>query len=145
MIPAHLLDLVRPVSFHSLITVELDGNAEGVSTSFAASNRRHRRTEALFSDSHRSCRTTPVTKATSGRGSSWGDSDSETEEVVGTIHRSDAPWFNVAELHVVRSEAMEKALENFEEACDMDTSLKFRPLMAEFMGIFRQSLSDSME
>ncbi len=83
-----------------------------MSTSFLASNQR--RIEALFSDAHRSRRTTPVTKATSGRGSSWDDSDSET------IHRSDAPLFNVAELHVVRSEAMEKALENFEEVCDLD-------------------------
>jgi hypothetical protein len=71
------------------------------------------------------------------------DSETETEEVVGTIHRSDAPWFNVAELHVVRSEAMEKALENFEGACDLDTPLKFRPLM--FTGKLCQSLSDSME
>jgi hypothetical protein len=76
----------------SPVKVELDGGAGGLTTSFAASNQR--RTEALFSDAHRSRRTTPVTKATSGRGSSWDDSDSETEvEVVGTIHRSDAPWF----------------------------------------------------
>jgi hypothetical protein len=27
--------------------------------------------------------------------------------------------FNVAELYVVRSEAMEKALENFEDVCDL--------------------------
>jgi hypothetical protein len=40
---------------------------------------------------------------------------------------------------------MEKAPENFEDACDDDTPLKFRPLMAEFMGKLRQSLSDSME
>ncbi len=85
-------------------------------------------------------------KATSGKGSSWDEPDSETEvEVVGTIHRSDAPWFNVAELHVVRWEAMEKALENFEEACDEDTPLKFRPLMAKFMGKLCQSISYSME
>jgi hypothetical protein len=97
---------------------------------------------------HRSRRTTPVTKATSGRGSSWDEPDSEIEvEVVETIHRSDDPYFNVADQHVVRSEAMEKALDNFEEACDEDTPLNFRPLMAEFimMGKLRQSLSDSME
>ncbi len=51
----------------------------------------------------------------------------------------------MAELHVVRSEAMEKALENFEKACDENNPLKFRPLMAEFMGKLRQSLSDGME
>ncbi len=45
----------------------------------------------------------------------------------------------------MRSEAMEKALENFEEVCDLDTPLKFRPLMAEFMRKLRQRLSDSME
>jgi hypothetical protein len=114
MIPAHLLDLVRPISFHSPVKVELDGGGEGVSTFFAVSNQR--RTEALFSDAHCSRRTTPVTKATSGRGSSWDEPDSETEvEVVGTIHRSDAPWFNVAELHVLRSEAMENSLDNLED------------------------------
>ena len=126
MIPAYLLDLVRPISFHSPVKVKLDGGGDEVSTFFAASNQR--RTEALFSDAHRSRRTTLVTKATSGRGSSWDQPDSKTEvEVVGTIHRSDAPWFNVAELHVVRSEAMEKALENFEDACDEDTPLKPSP------------------
>ena len=53
----------------------------------------------------------------------------------------------MAEFDVVRSEAIEKAREKFEEACDEDTPLKFRPLrlMAEFMGKLRQSLSDSME
>jgi hypothetical protein len=51
----------------------------------------------------------------------------------------------VAELHVVRSKSIEKALENFEEACDEDTPLKFRPLMAELMGKLRRSLYDGME
>ncbi len=95
MIPAHLLDLVQPIIFHPTVRIQLDGGAEGVSTSFLAS--KPRRIEALFSDAHRSRRTTPVTKATSGRGSSWDDSDSET------IHRSDDPLFNVEELNVVRS------------------------------------------
>ena len=36
----------------------------------------------------------------------------------------------VEELHVVCSKAMDKALENFEEACDEDTPLTFRALMA---------------
>ena len=93
MIPAHLLDLVQPISFHPTVhptvTVGLDGDAEGVSTYFPTSDQR--RIEALFSDAHRSRRTTPVTKATSGRGSSWDDSDYET------IRRSDDPLFNVAE------------------------------------------------
>jgi hypothetical protein len=63
MIPAHLLDLVQPISFHPTVNIELDGGAEEVSTSFLASNQR--RIEALFSDAHRSRRTRPVTKATS--------------------------------------------------------------------------------
>ncbi len=130
MIPAHLFDLVRPISFHPTVMIEPDGGAEGVSTSLIASN--PRRIEALFSDAHRSRRTTPITKATSGRGSSWDDSDSET------IHKSDDPLFNVAELYVVRSEQMEETLENFEEVCDLDTPLQFRPLMAEFMGKLRR-------
>ena len=116
MNPAHLLDLVRPISFHPTVhptvTVGLDGCAEGVSTYFPNSDQH--RIEALFSDAHRSRRTTPVTKATSGRGSSWDDSDSET------MHRSDDPLFNVEELNVVRSEEIEETLENFEEVCDLD-------------------------
>ncbi len=83
MIPAHLLDLERSISFLSSVKLELDGGGEAVSPFFAASDQR--RTEALFSDAHRSRCTKPVTKATSGRGSSWDESDSETEvEVVGT-------------------------------------------------------------
>jgi hypothetical protein len=62
-----------------------------VSPSFAARNQR--RTEALFSGAHRSCHTSAVMTATSGRGSSWDESDSESEaEIVRTIHTSDAPW-----------------------------------------------------
>jgi hypothetical protein len=145
MIPAHLLDLERSISF-TPVKMELDGGGEGAPTSFATSNQC--RTEALFSDAHRSRCTTPVTKAAFGRGSSWDESDSESEaEIVGTIHTSDAPWslFNVQQRYVVRPKAMEKALENFEEACDEDTLLKLRPLMAEFVGKLRWSLSDSME
>jgi hypothetical protein len=54
-------------------------------------------------------------------------------------------WQSLAELHGVRSKAIVKALENFEEACDSDedTPLKFRPLMAEFM--VRRSLYNSKE
>jgi hypothetical protein len=51
----------------------------------------------------------------------------------------------VAELHVVSSKAMEKAHENFDEACDEDIPLKFRPVMAEFMAKLRRSLYDVME
>ncbi len=69
---AHLLDLEQSISFTTGFTpvkMELDGGGEGVSPSFAARNQR--RTEALLSDAHRSRHTTPATKATSGRGSSW--------------------------------------------------------------------------
>ena len=130
MIPAHLLDLVRPISFHPTVKIELDGGAEGVSTSPIA--RHPRQIEALFSDAHRSRRTTPVSKATSGRGSSWDDSDDDF-------------LFNVEELNVVRAAEIEEILEEFEEVCDLDTPMKFRPLMAKFMGKLRQRLSDSME
>ncbi len=109
MIPAHLLGLKRSISFKP-VKMEMDGGGEGGSPSFAA--RGQRQTEALFSDAHRARHTTPVTKATSGRGSSWDESDSESEaEVVGTIHTSDAPWFNVDERYVVHATAMHKALE----------------------------------
>jgi hypothetical protein len=97
MIPAHLPDL--EISFKP-VKMEMDEGGNEGSPSFAASLRawRQRRTEALFSNAHSSRRTKPVTKATSGGGSSWDESDSESgAEVVGTIHTSDAPWFNVHE------------------------------------------------
>ena len=53
MIPAHLLDHERYISFKP-VRMEMDGGGE-----------RQRRTEALLSNAHRSHRTTPVTKATS--------------------------------------------------------------------------------
>ncbi len=55
-------------------------------------------TEALFFDAHRSLRTIPVAKATSEGGSNRTDSDSDSyseAEVVGTIHKSNASWFNL--------------------------------------------------
>jgi hypothetical protein len=89
MIPTHPLDLERSISFKP-VKMELDGGGEGVSPSFAT--RTQPRSEALFSDAHCSRRTTPVTKATSGRASSWDESDSKSEaEMVRTIHTSDAP------------------------------------------------------
>ncbi len=47
MIPAHLLDLERSISF-TPVKMEMDGGVEGVSPSFDARNQH--RTEALFSD-----------------------------------------------------------------------------------------------
>ncbi len=44
-----------------------------------------RLTEALFPDTHRSRRTTPVTKANSGAGSSWDKSDSESDSEAGVV------------------------------------------------------------
>jgi hypothetical protein len=58
------------------------------------------------------------------------DSGSEAE-IVGTIHTSDAPWFNVDEHYVVRETAMEEALDEFKEACDLDALLKFRRFMTK--------------
>ncbi len=54
MILAHLLGLDRHNSFEP-VKMAIDGGCEG-----------QRVTEALFSDAHRSHRTTPVTKATLG-------------------------------------------------------------------------------
>jgi hypothetical protein len=57
MIPAHLLDLERSITFKP-VKMGLDGGGEGVSPSFAARNQR--RTHALFSDTHRSLRTSLI-------------------------------------------------------------------------------------
>lgn len=96
--------------------------------------------EAVFSDAHRSQRTTPV--ATGG----WDDaSDSGSEpEFIGTIHERDEPWFNVHECKVVREVALHVALDDFE--LDLDIPLRLRPFMANFQAKalkeLRQRLAD---
>ena len=111
------------VEFHTPVKLEIDGGdeASGVGTMDTHGNRR---IEALLFDAHR-CRTTPVTDATS----SW-NSDSDAE-IHATIHNNGAPWFDVEYRSVLLEIAMDEALEEFEEACDADTPLKFRPFMSK--------------
>ena len=45
----------------------------------------------------------------------------------------------------MRAEEIEEILDNFEEVCDLDTPMKFRPLMAEFMGKLRRRISTGMD
>ncbi len=54
---------------------------------------------------------------------------------------SDAPWFNVDERYVVHKTETDEALKNFEDACNEDTPLKFRPFMAKAVGKLRRSLA----
>ena len=97
------------------------------------------RIEKIFSDIHRSRRTTPKTNGFS----SW-DSDSEPE-VVGKIFTDDEPWFNLVDRYVVHAKAMDEALDKFEEQCDQDTPLKFRPFMEKAVGKLRRSLYDRLK
>ena len=96
MIPARLLDLGQFTSF-TPVQLELDEGGEG-----SGLGSMQRLTEALFSDAHRSRRTTLVTKTTSG----WEDSDSGSEaEIVATTHTGETPWFDVVQ-HPVVSESL---------------------------------------
>ncbi len=81
--------------------------------------------EAIYSEAHRLRRTTAPVDTT------WSDSDSEAE-VLGTIHRSDQPWFNVQENNVLHEPALDEALDEFEDAYDLDVPLNLRPFMAKF-------------
>ena len=83
--------------------------------------------EAIFSRAQRFRRTAPVA-------TTWDDtSDSGSDaEVVGTIHPSDQPWFEALECKVVRELALDEALDEFEDAYDLDVPPKLRPFMAKF-------------
>ena len=115
-----------PVDYHTLTDIKMEIDSGGDNT----------RIEKIFSDHHRSRRTTPVTNGFS----TW-DSDSEPE-LVGKIFTSDAPWFNVVDRYVVHEKAMDEALNKFEEECDQDTPLKFRPFMETAVTKLRESLKD---
>jgi hypothetical protein len=95
------------------------------------------RIEKILSDHHRSRRTTP------NGFSSW-DSDSEPE-VVGKIFTDDEPWFTLVDRYVVHAKAMYEALDKFEEQCEQDTPLKFRPFMETAVGKLRRSLYDRLK
>jgi hypothetical protein len=96
---------------------------------------------AVFSEAHRFRRTAPVA-------TTWDEtSDSESEaEIIGTIHRSDQPWFDAHECKVVRELALDELLDEFEDAYDLDVPLKLRPFMAKFQAKaveeLRQRLAD---
>ena len=116
-----------PVDYHTLTDIKMEIDSGGDNT----------RIEKIFSDHHhRSRRTTPVTNGFS----TW-DSDSEPE-LVGKIFTSDAPWFNVVDRYVVHEKAMDEAFNKFEEECDQDTPLKFRPFMETAVTKLRESLKD---
>ena len=97
--------------------------------------------EAIFSRAQRFRRTAPVA-------TTWDEtSDSGSDaEVVGTIHPSDQPWFEALECKVVRELALYEALDEFEDAYDLDGPLKLRPFMAKFQAKavhkLRQILAD---
>ncbi len=131
MIPARLLGLEQYISFDP-VKIEMDEGCEAPGLGSMQSL-----TETIFCDAHRSLRITPVAKGTSWGSSSWDESDSDFEaEIVGTIHKSDAPWFNVDERYV-------SCMPNI--AYDEDTPLKFRPLMAKFVGKLRLGMANSLE
>ena len=94
---------------HTLVKTEIDGDGDGgpgEASGFATrqGTMDNTRIEKVFSDHHRSRRTSPKTNGFS----SW-DSDSEPE-VVGQIFTNDEPWFNLAEGYVVHEEDMDVIL-----------------------------------
>ena len=127
----------------TLVQTEIDGDGDGdgepgEARGFAihSGTMDNTRIEKIFSDHHRSRRTTPKTNGFS----SW-DSDSEPE-VIGQFFTDDKPWFNVVDRYVVHWDAMDEALDKFEEDCDQDTPLKFRPFMHTAVAKLRSSLYD---
>ena len=82
--------------------------------------------------------TTPVTEATS----SW-DSDSDAE-IVGTIHTKEDPWFFVEERCVLLKTKLDDVIDDFEEACDDDTPLSFRPFMNKAIQGLRKDLAERL-
>ena len=82
--------------------------------------------------------TTPVTEATS----SW-DSDSDAE-IVGTIHTKEDPWFFVEERCVLLKTKLDDVIDDFEEACDDDTPLSFRPFMSKAIQGLRKDLAERL-
>jgi hypothetical protein len=128
------------------IKTEIDGDGDGDGEPGEASGfatlqgtMDNTRIEKIFSDHHRSRHTTPKTNGFS----SW-DSDSEPE-VVGKIFTDDEPWFNLVDRYVVHAKAMYEALDKFEEQCEQDTPLKFRPFMETAVGKLRRSLYDRLK
>ena len=113
---------------HTLVKTEIDGDGDGEpgeASGFATrqGTMDNTRIEKIFSDHHRSRRTSPKTNGFP----SW-DSDSEPE-YVGKLFTNDKPWFNLADGNVVHEKDMDDALDRFEAQCDKDTPLKFRPFM----------------
>ena len=82
--------------------------------------------------------TTPVTEATS----SW-DSDSDAE-IVATIHNNEDPWFFVEERCVLLKTKLDDVIDDFEEACDDDTPLSFRPYMNKAIQGLRKDLAERL-
>jgi hypothetical protein len=82
--------------------------------------------------------TTPVTEATS----SW-DSDSDAE-IVATIHNNEDPWFFVEERCVLLKTKLDDVIDDFEEACDDDTPLSFRPFMNKAIQGLRKDLAERL-
>jgi len=108
--------LAAILDFHTPFKMEIDGRTMD-----------NTRIEKVFSENHRALRTTPISSSTVQSDSSW---DSEPDaEVVGTIHTSDEPWFNVDDLYVVHERAMDEALKKFEEVCDQDTQSRRYPFL----------------
>ncbi len=61
------------------------------------------------------------------------------------IFTKDEPWFNLADAYVVHHDDMDDALDMFEEQCDEDTPLKFRPFMKKAVRDLRSRLNGRLE
>ena len=67
--------------------------------------------------------------------------------VIGTTHEECEPWFEVKDCDVLPNDALEVALNAFEEDCELDAPLKFRPFIAKAVQKLRKTLDErvSME
>jgi hypothetical protein len=61
---------------------------------------------------------------------------------VGTTHQECAPWFKVEDCDVLSNDALVDALDAFQQDCELDAPLKFRPFIAEAVEKLRKTLDE---
>ena len=61
---------------------------------------------------------------------------------VGTTHKDCAPWFNVEDCDVLSNDALVDALDAFQQDCELDAPLKFRPFIAKVVEKLRKTLDE---
>jgi len=70
------------------------------------------------------------------------ESDDSGVSFVGTTHKDCAPWFNVEDCDVLSNDALVDALDAFQQDCELDAPLKFRPFIAKVVEKLRKTLDE---